>query len=889
MRRLTAVSALAAAALLLAGLTAPAASAAEGDLLFSEVIEGSSNNKAIEIYNPTTAPVDLAAAQYSVVMYFNGNAAAGTTVALTGTVAAGDVHVLALASANEAILAAADQTSAGSWFNGDDTLVLTKAGSPVDVFGQLGVDPGTEWGTGLTSTQDNTVRRKVDVCIGDPNGADAFDVAAQWDGFAVDTIDGLGAHAAVCALEPPVDPPVDPPAEADCDVEPVSIGSVQGSGATTPVPGASVLVEGTVVGDFQTGGFDGYYVQDDGDGDPATSDAVFVSAPGGTDVSAGDQVSVAGTVGEAFGMTQLTPTGVEVCASGTELPEATPVTLPIAPEQYEALEGMYVTLPQQLSIGETFDFARYGTITLTAGRQYQPTGLHDAGSPEAIALAAKNAAETITVDDGRSAQNPDPAIHPDGSTFTLENTFRSGDLVTGTTGVLDYRFDTWAIQPTQGAEVAVGNPRTPAPEVDGDLKVASFNVLNYFTTLTGPDARGANDPEEFQRQEEKIVTALTEIDADVFGLIEIENNGTAVAALTTALNTRLGADVYDYVETGVIGTDVITTALLYKPASVTPAGAFQLMDQSKDARWLDDFNRPGLTQSFTDAAGATFTVVVNHLKSKGSDCNAVGDPVDPNGQGNCNGVRTQAASALADWLATDPTGQGAGRELVLGDLNSYSQEDPMQALYAAGYTDVTDPASYTYVFDGQLGSLDHALAGPGIVGEVTDAAVWNVNADEPSILDYDTTFKLPAQDALYAPDAYRSSDHDPVVVGLDLIPPDTTAPTLRVEADPAYILLPLGQTRTVKVDVQAADDSGEVTVTLVSATATGAPRASVQTISDTRFTVRAVNNALYTFTYTATDAAGNSTTVSDTVGVGPKRFLDYLCESDGRIAGSICR
>lgn len=425
--------------------------------------------------------------------------------------------------------------------------------------------------------------------------------------------------------------------------------------------------------------------------------------------------------------------------------------------------------------------------------------------------------------------------------------------------------------------------------MDGDLKVASFNVLNYFTTLTGPDARGANDPEEFQRQEEKIVTALTEIDADVFGLIEIENNGTAVAALTTALNTRLGADVYDYVETGVIGTDVITTALLYKPASVTPAGAFQLMDQSKDARWLDDFNRPGLTQSFTDAAGATFTVVVNHLKSKGSDCNAVGDPVDPNGQGNCNGVRTQAASALADWLATDPTGQGAGRELVLGDLNSYSQEDPMQALYAAGYTDVTDPASYTYVFDGQLGSLDHALAGPGIVGEVTDAAVWNVNADEPSILDYDTTFKLPAQDALYAPDAYRSSDHDPVVVGLDLIPPDTTAPTLRVEADPAYILLPLGQTRTVKVDVQAADDSGEVTVTLVSATATGAPRASVQTISDTRFTVRAVNNALYTFTYTATDAAGNSTTVSDTVGVGPKRFLDYLCESDGRIAGSICR
>ncbi len=107
---------------------------------------------------------------------------------------------------------------------------------------------------------------------------------------------------------------------------------------------------------------------------------------------------------------------------------------------------------------------------------------------------------------------------------------------------------------------------------------------------------------------------------------------------------------------------------------------------------------------------------MNHLKSKGSDCNAVDDPIDPHGQGNCNGVRTRAAAALADWLATDPTGQGAGRELVLGDLNSYAQEDPMQALHAAGYTDLGQrfegDASYTYVFDGQLGSLDHALAGP---------------------------------------------------------------------------------------------------------------------------------------------------------------------------------
>ncbi|MDN3497183.1 ExeM/NucH family extracellular endonuclease [Planococcus sp. APC 4015] len=1059
---LVAVTAIAAALL----AAAPAAAAPPPDLLISEVVEGSSNNKAVEVYNGTGAAVDLGA--YSLAYYSNGATTANVTIPLVGTVASGDVHVVAQASAGAAIQAVADQTNGSGWFNGDDAIALLKSGAAIDTFGQIGFDPGTEWGTGLASTADNTLRRNADVCEGDANGADAFDPATSWTGFAVDTFDGLGAHTADCGdVEPPaasvvinefsastvgtdveyiellatgvtdlsgyavlgvegdalVAPAVSPtgvvdnvitfpapdadgrstatltantlengtlsfllvtgtiPAagtdidanddgaideglgvevvdavavndgttgdltyggvalgvsydglsfapggasriadgtdtdavadwvrndfdlagipgstgtlvageaantpgaansltvaptgpgagEAGCDLEVVTIGSIQGSGAATPVPGTTVRVEGVVVGDFQTGGFQGYYVQDAGDADAATSDAIFVYAPNGAEVSVGDAVSVAGVVNEAFGMTQIATPDVEVCATGAELPAATPLTLPSTDEQREALEGMRVSLPQQLSIGETFDFARYGTISLTVGRQYQPTGLYDAGSPEAVALAAKNLAESITVDDGRSSQNPDPAIHPNGQTFTLDNTFRSGDLLTNTTGVLDYRFDTWAIQPTQPAEFAVGNPRTEAPDVAGELTVASFNVLNYFTTLTGPDARGANDAVEFERQEAKIVTALAEIDADVFGLIEIENNGTALATLTAALNERLGAEVYDYVETGPIGTDVITTALMYKTASVTPVGAFQLMDQSKDARWLDDFNRPGLTQAFTDAAGASFTVVVNHLKSKGSDCNAVGDPTDPNGQGNCNGVRTQAAAALADWLATDPTGYGAGRELVLGDLNSYSQEDPMQELYAAGYADVVGPESYTYVFDGQLGSLDHALAGPAIAGEVTGAAVWNVNSDESNLIDYDMSFKQPAQDALYAPDAFRSSDHDPVVVGLDLTAPDTTAPVITATPSQRWIILPLGDMRRIDIKVNATDESGDVTVALTSATAAGSKRAAITTLSDTSFRVRAANNAVYTFTYTATDAAGNTSTATTKVYVG---------------------
>jgi predicted extracellular nuclease len=331
-----------------------------------------------------------------------------------------------------------------------------------------------------------------------------------------------------------------------------------------------------------------------------------------------------------------------------------------------------------------------------------------------------------------------------------------------------------------------------------------------------------------------------------------------VSTLTDALNAAVGAGTYAFIPTGPIGTDAITTALLYKPSVVTPVGAFQLMDQSKDPRWLDDRNRPGLTQTFEDADGGAFTVVVNHLKSKGSACPGDADPE----QGNCNIVRTQAAEALADWLATDPTGQDTvGRELIIGDLNAYDKEDPIRALETAGYTDLLfefqGEDAYTYVFDGQLGYLDHALAGTELLADVTGASAWNINADEPSLIDYDMTFKLPAQDALFAPDPYRSSDHDPVIVGLSLTPPDTTPPTITATADPDRVFPPNGKDRIVDITIDAADDSGEVTVELVSAVSNGAKRSAIASISDTEFRIRAVPFAVYTITYEATDAAGN--------------------------------
>jgi endonuclease/exonuclease/phosphatase family metal-dependent hydrolase len=334
--------------------------------------------------------------------------------------------------------------------------------------------------------------------------------------------------------------------------------------------------------------------------------------------------------------------------------------------------------------------------------------------------------------------------------------------------------------------------------VGGNLKVASFNVLNYFTTIDtgapicGPlqnqECRGADTPEELARQRAKIVAALSAINADVVGLIEIENypGNVPTADLVNGLNDMLGAGTYDFIVTGAIGTDAIRQALIYKPATVTPLGAFAILDASVDARFLDDYNRPALAQSFQDnATGGIFTVAVNHLKSKGSDCNDLGDPDLGDGAGNCNLTRLAAALALADWLATDPTGSGDADALIIGDLNSYDKEDPIDALLAAGYTDLLGylqgEYAYSYVFDGQIGYLDYALANTALVDQVTGATAWHINADEPDLIDYDMSFKLDAQDALYAPDAYRASDHDAIIVGLNLI---TMPPT--VEAGGPY-------------------------------------------------------------------------------------------------------
>ncbi len=599
---------------------------------------------------------------------------------------------------------------------------------------------------------------------------------------------------------------------AACRERATGIHVVQGTGPRSPLVGQDVTIQGVVVATFQGGdggafGYDlgGFHVQEedvDADDDPRTSEGVFVHGATGR-ASVGDLVRVTGRVTEFNDLTELARAkDLVVCARDVALPTPAEIRLPIASlSDLEAFEGMLVTFPQDLVIGDYQDFDRYGEIVLTlpdddGRRPLQPTAYLAPGSQAASAAAELALRSRIVLDDGRTTQNPHPPRHPNGREFTATNSFRGGDLVRGLTGVLDHSFGSYRVQPTRGATVVTANPRPTAPDgVGGRLRIVGFNVLNYFTTLAGgpdrcgprrdQDCRGADTGEELRRQRAKIVAALVRLDAHVLGLTELENDpaGNALADLVSALNSATSADRYAAARTsGPVGGDVIRVAILYQPALVRPVAVTAVLD---DRSFIDPTrsgearNRAAVAQTFEEvASGERFTVMVNHLKSKSSTCGR-GD--DDAVQGSCNGTRTAAVKALLAWLATDPTGAGDPDVLLLGDYNAYAREDPVRALGAGqdGRTgnadDFTDllgkfvgEGAYTYVYDAQLGYLDYAFASRTLLPQVTGATAWHINADEPDILDYDLSFKPSAQQALFTADPFRSSDHDPVLVGLEL-------------------------------------------------------------------------------------------------------------------------
>ncbi|WP_375173639.1 ExeM/NucH family extracellular endonuclease [Pseudooceanicola sp.] len=634
------------------------------------------------------------------------------------------------------------------------------------------------------------------------------------------------------------------------------ISEVQGTGAASALEGQVVTIEAIVVGDFQDGAagtdgdLNGFYLQEedaDADGNALSSEGIFVfdgSLPG-VDVQAGDKVRVTGTVTEFFGETQIgSVTSVEIVSSGNALPTAATITFPVANvitnsdgaliADLEAYEGMLVTVPQEMTITDLYTLGRFGDMGLSAlglSETYTQANAPDvAGFDGFIQEQVRN---TLIVDDGSTVQNP--SVIPfeiAGETgriageFDAEDALSAGDTVSDLTGVLRYSRgsggdgdEIYRLNPTETPDFVDSYARpsgTEAPDVGGSLTVASFNVLNFFTSLgdegltAGPDGlevRGADNLAELERQVDKLIAALSGMNADIIGLLEVENeigdqNGDgefAIGYITDALNQALPGADYQFVDPGTpyLGGDAIMVGMIYDAntvriaegttiATLTDAGLAGLgVDPGNPVFDGPGTSRAPLAATFEEiASGETLTVSINHFKSKGSVSPFGDNAGNGDGTGNNNEARLQAAQALDAWLDSDPTGSGDSDVLILGDLNAYAKEDPITHLEDQGYQNLVkqfleedefvlsfgfpvdlDRAPQTQTF----GTLDYALANSSLAAQVTGAREWHINATEAAVLDYNTNY-MPADqvDDLYNADPFRSSDHDPVLIGLSL-------------------------------------------------------------------------------------------------------------------------
>ena len=755
------------AAAIASALTMPA----YAGLVISEYVEGSGNNKAVELLNTGASAVDLTAWELQV--FYNGSNAAGLTINLEGSVAPNGTFVFAHSQSDPAILAVADQTTGAGLFNGDDAVLLLNGGVVADSLGQVGFDPGSYWGDAVR-TQNQTLRRR-DGTSADNNPDDLYDPATVFDNFAIDSFDDLGNGANDGGDEP------DNPGLPDmaCGNPASLISEIQGISDISPLAGGNLVVEAVVTAAFNSDdGLGGFYIEaeaDQRDSDPTTSEGLFVYAPG-ENVTIGQRLRIAGEVTEFGNLTELTNvTDIADCGTAT-LPAPVNLTLPWASAGApEAFESMRVRFDEPLTVNDNYDLGRFGSLTLGSGRHFIPTTIAEPGADAAI-VEELNALDRLILDDGSNRQNPAVVPYPSPE-LSASATVRAGDTVNDLAGVLDYRFSEWRLQPLSAPSFAQENPRPASPELEdsGNLVVASFNVLNYFNGdgMGGgfPTARGADDTEELSRQTAKLVSAITTLNADIVGLMEIENDGYGDNSAIAQLANSLGGN-WSYVDPGLpqLGGDAIAVGFIYNADRVDVVGNAATLATAP----FDDLNRQPLAQTFraSDSDDAV-TIAVNHFKSKGCG-SAEGDDADQgDGQGCWNRVRTQASAALASWLASDPTGTGEEDVLIIGDLNAYAKEDPIRALTNSGYTDLVAMANgesaYSYVFFGQAGYLDHGLANTSLSPKVADTTVWHINADEPRALDYNTDFKSPEQQAsFYAPDSYRASDHDPVIIALNM-------------------------------------------------------------------------------------------------------------------------
>ncbi|MFQ2851879.1 ExeM/NucH family extracellular endonuclease [Aeromonas caviae] len=820
---------------------------AQAQLLITEYLEGSGNNKAVELSNLGSDPVDLS--QYRLALYANGKPISESptnSLALQGTLVPGATLVLANPSANAEILAKANQTSGNLVFNGDDALVLYRGSEIVDSVGQVGMDPGTAWVSGNVSTLDMTLRRKATVTIGRTDATAPFDPAQEYVAAPKDDASGLG-----CSGDGSCDG-TQPPAFV-CPVDQlVPVPAIQGPGTSSPLVPAGkfeskqAYATRGVVTQVVSGLYKGFFIQDElGDGDPATSDGLFVySTKANAAIVPGAEVCVSGKVKEYFNQTQINADELVVTRPQGAIPAAVDL-LPVAGESLSQLlerhEGMQVRLVPGSSLVVTRNFSfdydgKRNNLVLSYGAPLiKSTQKFAAMSQEASDWALRNQQNQLVVE--TDAKAPDGVL-PWFPGFNAEDGYlRIGDKLNGLEGALGYSYNLFRLVASNRIDASQidhsGWDRVETPELAeaGDLRVASFNVLNFFTTVVGGDAnptgsnRGALTVAEFELQRTKIVSAITRLNADVVGLMEIENNGygdnSAIANLVAALNAAQPdeADHYRWIASPdgkPIGTDAITVGLIYRPASVTPEGAASLIalpvqqaeavDASGKPVTINQGMRESLVQRFSSPKGdAPLTLVVNHLKSKGSACfedypdYASADPLD--GQGHCNALRVSAAKVLGEHLK-----DLAGDLLLIGDMNAYGMEDPIRVLtdydpaaqarqiMSASFTTLAGQPfeesgsalgkgygfvnlntrfhgtdTYSYSYEGELGNLDHALANPSLAAKVIGIEDWHINSAESNFFEYGSKY---SGQLAKSEGPFSASDHDPVLVAIQYpLPP----------------------------------------------------------------------------------------------------------------------
>ncbi|KAB7789039.1 ExeM/NucH family extracellular endonuclease [Bifidobacterium leontopitheci] len=809
-------------------------------------------NKFVELYNTTDKAVNLAGTslQYRSA---SGTGAATAAANLTGSIPAKGYFLVKAGSngSNGADLPKADVDATGLNASGTKGTLLLAATtdklSPAagdtttnaDIIDALGYgDTNTFEKAPATAPKSNTDVKSLNRT----NGVDTNDNSKDFTLNADITPQASGDEGGSTP-----DPTPQPGGEA-------TIAEIQGTSDESPYDGKSVTTKGVVTATYPDGGFNGYTIQTPATGgdvnlaDHKASDGLFVyDSKNAKDLKAGDYVQVSGKVSEYYGLTELNADTATKLDDKVTAPAPAKVAFPKTDAERESLESMLVAPQGDYTVSDVYNTNKYGEVGLAASDKpfLNPTvkGLKgDAKTGAAYqAEVDRLEAESVTLDDG-SSRNFLDTKYPDNADTPLpylsnDKPVRVGEKTTFTKPVvLDYRNNGWKFQPTErltgdnpdDQPVEFSDTRTDTPDlktVGGDIRLGTFNVLNYFSTTADEtgcptknaytdrdgnpitakncDVRGAWDEANMKRQRAKIVKAINNLGADVISLEEIENSAKAasvvpdsfkgerrdyaLSTLVDALNAEAGDGTWAYVPSpktlpALDTEDVIRTAFIYKPAKVATVGETHILTDSDAFNGKNGYEhgRQPDAQAFK-AAGAddasAFLVVANHFKSKGSASNEQNqDPGD--GSGNADYTRQAQADALLKFTDSVKSELGLAKVFLVGDFNAYYAEKPIQKIVAAGYTDLSEQVSektgkYTYAYtvsddkgntNGGVGSLDHIFANEAALKDVTGADIWNINSVESVALEY-SRYNYNAKN-LYVADQFRASDHDPVVVGL---------------------------------------------------------------------------------------------------------------------------